>query len=206
MKVERNIEFLEGNKLPYYVRVTRDLQTIRETYDTLKEAIIARDEIEENYRTTGKMKHSSIYEPGRLKLAKRRYQRDDLKKIINVSGQSVYTIDAVCKQCDRRLTYRLQKFYQQFLDRGQKCQSCFAKENFDSFIDARNANDKPYSINRSTGIKNISFDKSSYHVKVIRKNQKISKYAHTLNEAIAIKEHILDFHEKHDRLPTRDEV
>lgn len=206
MKVERNIDFLEGNKLPYYVRVTRNRQTIRETYDTLKEAIFARDEIEENYHTTGKMKHSSIYEQGRLKLAKRRYQRDDLKKIINVSGQSVYTIDAVCKQCDRRLTYRLQKFYQQFLDRGQKCQSCFAKENFDSFIDARNANDKPYSTNRSTGIKNISFDKSSYHVKVIRKNQKISKYAHTLNEAIAIKEHILDFYEKHDRLPTHDEI
>lgn len=206
MKVERNIEFLEGNKLPYYVRVTRNRQTIRETYDTLKEAIIARDEIEENYRTTGKMKHSSIYEPGRLKLAKLRYQRDDLKKIINVSGRSVYIINVVCKQCNREYTYRLQKYYQQFLDRGQKCQSCFAKENFDSFIDARNANDKPYSTNRSTGIKNIYFDKSSYYVKVVRKNQKISKYAHTLNEAIAIKEHILDFYKDHDRLPTRDEV
>lgn len=98
MKVERNIDFLEGNKLPYYVRVTRNRQTIRETYDTLKEAIIARDEIEENYRATGEMKHSSIYEPGRLKLAKRRYQRDDLKKIINVSGKSVYIIDVVCKR------------------------------------------------------------------------------------------------------------
>ena len=207
MKVERNIEFLEGNNLPYYVRVTRNRQTIRETYDTLKEAIIARDEIEENYRTTDEMKHSSIYEPGRLKLAKRRYQRDDIKKTINVSGQSVYTIDAVCKQCDRRLTYRLQKFYQQFLDRGQKCQSCFAKENFDSFIDARNANDKPYSTNRSTGIKNIYFDRSSsYYVKVIRKNQKISKYVRTLNEAIAIKERILDFYEKHDRLPNTKEI
>lgn len=167
----------------------------------------ARDEIIANYHATGKMTHSSIYENGRLKLAKRRYQSDDLKKTVK-SGRKYYSIDVICSRCNRIHTYHRQFYYRQFVDRGQICQACFTKDRYNGLLETRYARTKSNSNNLSTGVKNVTFDRgySKYRVTIERRKVRVTRFADTLNEAIAIKERILDFYKDHDRLPTHDEV
>ena len=62
VRIEKNIEYLKENPLQYRTIVTRDHQRISESYETLEEAMKARDEIEANYLETGKLEHSSFYE------------------------------------------------------------------------------------------------------------------------------------------------
>ena len=208
MRIDRNIKLIEGRQLPYQVRVIRKTQLITESYATCEEAVKARDEIEANYRETGKLDHSTNYENGKARLARSRFRSDDLKKTKNSSGQTIFAIDTVCKQCNWEQTYRLSDHYHKFLDRGQICQSCFTKNRYDDLLKIRNSRTKSNSNNQSTGVKNVIFDKqySKYRVTVERKKMRVNKFADTLNEAIAIKERILDFYKEFDRLPTRDEV
>ena len=208
VRVAENIRFSEGHPLPYRMRIERDHQIIRESYDSLEEAIAARDEIKSNYLETGQIKHSSIYEWGHLKLAKRKYRSNDLKRLVIASGKSFYSIDTVCKKCGRRKTYRWSGSYQRFIDRGQICKSCYSKDLNGDRLDVRNSVDKCNSDNRTTGIKNISFNKnfSKYCVSITRKKKTIHLYTETLDEAIAIKERILDFYKEFDRLPNVDEI
>lgn len=207
MRIDRNISYLKGRQLPYQIRVKRNDLYINESYATYEEAVKARDEIEANYRKTGKIEHSSIYENGRFKLAKARYQTDDLKRSTK-SGRPVYSIDTVCKQCNRAHTYQWFKYYQQFLDRDQICQSCCTKARYDDLLEIRYSKEESNSNNRSTGVKNISFDKdySKYRITIDRKKARVTRFADTLDEAIAIKERVLDFYEQFDRLPTLEEV
>lgn len=207
MRIERNIEFLDGHQLSYQVQVARKTRIIVESYDTYEEAVKARDEIIANYRATGKMIHSSIYENGRLKLAKRRYQSDDLKKTVK-SGRKYYSIDVICSRCNRIHTYHRQFYYRQFVDRGQICQACFTKDRYNGLLETRYARTKSNSNNLSTGVKNVTFDRgySKYRVTIERKKVRVTRFADTLNEAIAVKERVLDFYKDHDRLPTHDEV
>lgn len=207
MRIDRNISYLKGRQLPYQIRVKRNDLYINESYATYEEAVKARDEIEANYCKTGKIEHSSIYENGRFKLAKSRYNSDDLKRSTK-SGRPVYSIDTVCKQCNRAHTYQWFKYYQQFLDRGQMCQSCYVKNRYNELLDIRNSNDEPNRNNRLTGVKNVTFNKrlSKYRVVINRDNSRFNLHTNTLNEAIALKERVLDFYEKFDRLPTPEEV
>ena len=208
MRIERNIEFVKQRPLPYQVRVIRKTQLIIESYATYEEAVKARDEIEANYRETGKLDHSNNYENGKVRLARSRFQSDNFKKTKNSSGQTVFAIDTVCKQCNWEQTYRLSDHYHKFLDRGEICQSCFTKNRYNDLLEIRYSNTRSNSNNRSTGVKNIVFDKqySKYRVTIERKKVRVNRFADTLNEAITIKERILDFYREFDRLPTRDEV
>lgn len=207
-RIERNISFLEGRPLPYQMIVTRHHQNLIESYYALEEAIFARDEIESNYRETGKLEHSSIYEPGHLKNARRRYLDDNVRKATTNAGRVYYSIETTCKQCGLKHTYRSHEDYHRFLDRDERCTSCFSKDRHDELMDARNSSDKPNSTNKSTGVKNISFDNrlSKYHVMVYRKGHTFSKRTRTLDEAIVIKERVLDFYKEFDRLPNQDEI
>ena len=207
MRIDRNIEFFEGSRLPYQVRVIRKSRPIVESYDTYEEAVLARDEIIANYRATGNLMHSKTYEPGKLKIARRKYRSDDLRKAFK-SGRPYYSIDTVCKKCNRKHTYHLQQSYQQFLDRDQICQSCCTKTRYDDLLEIRYSKEESNSNNRSTGVKNISFDKdySKYRITIDRKKARVTRFADTLDEAIAIKESVLDFYKEFDRLPTLDEV
>lgn len=208
MRIERNIEFVKQRPLPYQVRVIRKTQLIIESYATYEEAVKARDEIEANYRETGKLDHSNNYENGKVRLARSRFQSDNFKKTKNSSGQTVFAIDTVCKQCNWEQTYQRSDHYHQFLERGQICQSCFTKNRYNDLLEIRYSNTKANSNNRSTGIKNVVFDKqySKYRVTIERKKARVNRFADTLDKAIAIKERILDFYKEFNRLPTRDEV
>lgn len=209
VRAERNIGYFEGNQFPYYLQIFRGDQSVGESYATIEEAIIARDEIESNYRETNKLEHSSIYEPARLRSARLRYQRDDLKKTdVYHYCNPTYSVDATCIQCGQKQTYRFSNLYRRFLDRGERCQACCVKNRHNDLMSARNASDKPNSTNQSTGIKNIIFDNrnSRYRVMILRKGRNFSKTANTLEAAIKIKEHALDFYEKFDRLPNVDEI
>lgn len=208
MRIDRNIRYFEDSHLPYQIRIHRDNQIANESYATYEEAVEARDEIEANYRETGKITHSSNYEYGKLKLARSRYRSDDLKKIETSSGKIVFAIETVCRQCSRKLTYRHSGSYQRFLDRGQICRSCFAKDRYNELLDIRYSTDEPYRNNCSTGVKNISFDKrlSKYRVDVTRSKSRFTRFADTLDEAIAIKEYVLDFYKRSNRLPEFNEI
>lgn len=209
VRVERNISFIRGNHFPYCLQIIRGDQSVGESYATLEEAIIARDEIESIYRETSNLEHSSIDEPARLKRARLRYQRDDIKKTdVYHYCNPVYSVDATCIQCNKKQTYRSSKLYQRFLNRDKCCQVCFMKNRHNDLMIARNANDKPNSTNQSTGIKNVIFDNrcSRYRVMIKRKGHNFSKSANTLERAIKIKERALDFYEKFDRLPNVDEI
>lgn len=208
MRIDRNIQFFEDSQLRYQLRIHCNHQMINESYATYDEAVKARDEIEANYRETGELAHSSSYVDGKVKLARSRYQSDDLRKTTNSSGQTTFSIDTVCKQCNRKHTYRMSKDYHQFLDRGQRCRSCLVRNRYDDMLDIRYSIDEPYRSNLSTGVKNVSFNKarSKYRVDIVRRGVRVTRFADTLNEAIAIKERILDFYKDHDRLPTHDEV
>lgn len=208
MRIDRNISYLEGRQLAYLVSVERGSQFVNESYETYEEALKARDEIEANYAETGKIIHSSNYENGKLKMARSRYKSNDLKKTKSSSGRMIYAVETVCKQCNREHIYQWSKHYHQFLDRGQLCRSCHIKNYYDRMLDIRNSNNVPNSNNESTRVKNITFDKtkSKYRVFVSRSKNRFSVYANTLDEAIAIKEGVLDFYKEFDRLPTHDEV
>lgn len=208
VRIEKNIEYLEENPLQYRTIVTRDHQRITESYETLEEAISARDEIKANYLETGKLEHSSFYEWGRLKTARRNYRSDVIKNAVDRQGKVCYSIDAVCKQCNRKLTYYVSDLYRRFIDRDQRCNSCFIKDRHDDLCDIKNSNNRPYSTNRTTGVKNVSFNRSlnTYCVAINRKNNRIFRYANTLDKAITIKERILDFYKEFDRLPNVDEI
>ena len=208
MRIERNISYLEGRQLPYQIRVERAHQFVNESYATYEEAVNARDEIESNYLKTSEIAHSCIYENGKLKAARSRYQSDNLRKTLSSSGKKIYAIDTVCKQCNQKHTYQWARDYHQFLDRGEICHSCLVKNNYDRLLDARNSNDEPNSNNFLTGVKNVTFDKtrSRYRVFINRQKSRFSQHADTLNEAIAIKESVLNFYKEFDRLPTPDEV
>ena len=154
------------------------------------------------------VRHSNNHENGKLKLARSRFQSDALRKTKTSSGQTIFAVDTVCKQCNWEQTYQRSDHYHQFLDRGQICQYCFTKNRFNDLLEIRYSNTKANSNNRSTGIKNIVFDKqySKYRVTIERKKVRVNRFADTLDEAIAIKERILDFWKEFDRLPMRDEV
>ena len=82
------------------------------------------------------------------------------------------------------------------------------KNRYNELLDIRNSNDEPNRNNHLTGVKNVTFNRklSKYRVVINRNNRRFNLHTNTLNEAIALKERVLDFYEKHDRLPTRDEV
>lgn len=208
MRIERNIDFYEDSLLPYQVRVIRMRQNICESYATYEEAIAARNEIEANFLKTKELKHSSTYESGRYKNAKSKYQSDDIKKTIDRYGEPHYSIETVCKQCNSRHTYITHTHYKNFLNRGRRCCACSMKFRAHELTKMRHASDKAYANNRSTGIKNINFidDKEKYRVAIERDSNRAIRFTKTLNEALAIKERILDFYEQFDRLPTRAEV
>lgn len=82
------------------------------------------------------------------------------------------------------------------------------KDRHDDLCDIKNSKNRPYSTNRTTGVKNVSFNRSlnTYCVAINRKNNRIVRYANTLDKAIAIKDKILDFYKEFDRLPNVDEI
>lgn len=208
MRIKRNIDFFEDSLLPYQVRVIRHNQNISESYATYEEAIAARNEIEANFLETKELTHSSTYENGRYKNARSKYQSGEIKRTIDRYGEPHYSIETVCKQCNARHTYITHTHYKNFLNRGRRCCSCSMKFRAYELTKMRHASDKAYASNRSTGIKNINFieDKEKYRVAIERNSNRAIRFTKTLNEALAIKEQILDFYEQFDRLPTRAEV
>ena len=208
MRIERNIDFFEDSLLPYQVRVIRMNQNVSESYATYEEAVAARDEIEANFLETKELTHSSTYESGRYKNARSKYQSDDIKKTIDRYGEPHYSIETVCKQCNSRHTYITHTHYKNFFNRGRRCCACYMKVRAHELTKMRHDSDKAYANNRSTGIKNINFieDKEKYRVAIERDGSRSIRFTKTLNEALAIKERILDFYEQFDRLPTRAEV
>ena len=208
-KVDRNIKARrsKGRIVSCLVYFARNHQTLHETYSSFQDAIKARDEIEEVWRDTHQLKHSSLYQSGHLRNAKERYGLEEVE-IEHYGNQRYYTAKCKCSKCSKIIEFRTAKRYQKFVDRGKICQSCQLSANADQRFESLNKNPKPYVSNLSTGVKNIYYSRQDdyYKITVTRDKSAFRKRSKSLEDAIRIKELVLKFYDEFGRLPSKDEI
>ena len=87
-------------------------------------------------------------------------------------------------------------------------QKLLVVETVNERVSARNKNSNANSSNRSTGIKNVSYDpcRCRYLINVRRSKQSFSERSKSLQEAIRIKDRVLEFYDNFNRLPRQNEI
>ena len=206
-KVSRNIIKYQGKNLSYVVRVTRDHRTIYETYPSFQDAIDARDEIERIWKNENQLNHSSLFQSANFRNAKERYGQEKIK-LERYGNQMYYSVKCKCSKCSKTVKFRTAKQYQKFADRDRLCQSCSLSATVDKFVEIKTKNPKAYRSNRTTGIKNISYDRRHdvYVISISRSKSFFIERSRSLGDAIRIKERVLKFYDESGRLPNRDEI
>lgn len=206
-KVSRNIKEYQGKDTKYIVSMMRNCQKIYETHSSLQDAIRARNEIESVWRKTSQLKHSSLFQPSCFMNAKDRYGRDDIE-LRRYRNQTYYMKKCKCSKCSKTIEFRIAERYRTFVDRGEVCKICHMSATVAQRVEGRIKNPKAYASNLSTGIKNISYRRQydDYTLKITRDKSKFVKSLRSLDDAIRIKERVLEFYEEFGRLPTRDEI
>lgn len=207
MQIDRNITKYQGRNVSYKVCVMRDNRTIVETHLSLQDAIKARNEIERIWQNEKQLKHSSLFQPGHLQRAKERYDNEEVE-VGCYGGQVRYIAKCKCSKCGRTSKFSKVLNYRNFVDRGRLCRSCLVVETVNERVSARNKNSNANSSNRSTGIKNISYDpcRCRYLINVRRNKQSFSERSKSLQEAIRIKDRVLEFYDNFNRLPRQNEI
>ena len=206
-KASRNIVKYQGKNSSYVVRVTRDRRTIRETYSSFQDAIDARDEIEEVWRDTRQLKHSSLFQSANLRNAKDRYGQEKVE-LERYGNQMYYAVKCKCSKCSKTVKLHTAKQYRKFADRDRLCQSCSLSATVDKLVEIKTKNPKAYRSNRTTGIKNISYSRRHdvYVISISRSKSFFIERSKSLDDAIRIKERVLKFYDESGRLPNRDEI
>ena len=105
--------------------------------------------------------------------------------------------------CRSEYRFKSLRRYEEFIQSGKICGYCQRKQSRDTSISTKNA----------TGTlqeKYITLDKTyatgaRYRVCVTKDRQYFAKTYDTLEEAIKIRDQVVDFHNKHDRLPNAQE-
>lgn len=206
-KASRNIVKYQGKNSSYVARVTRDRRTIRETYSSLQDAIKARDEIEEVWRDTHQLKHSSLFQSANFRNAKERYGQEKVE-LERYGNQMYYAVKCKCSKCSKTVKLHTAKQYRKFADRDRLCQSCSLSATVDKLVEIKTKNPKAYRSNRTTGIKNISYSRRHdvYVISISRSKSFFIERSRSLGDAIRIKERVLKFYDESGRLPNRDEI
>ena len=108
----------------------------------------------------------------------------------------------VCSRCHRVTETKLRTNYTNFLNANSVCGKC----RLEDAIDRRNADDKPNKLNQ-LGERNISFDErmNRYIFSITRNGEHFSCLAKTLEEAISIRETVLEFIDSNNRIPSKTE-
>lgn len=210
-KIDRNIIRYQGKITSYTVVLQRRNQSISETYLTLSDAINARDEIEKVWQNERRLKHSSIFQPELLRQAKKRlrqakrYYSDEEIEIEHYQGKIRRVVKCECSKCSKIVRIKRAATYRAFVDRGRICKSCIYSKSNDKRVNARNERSRAYSTNRSTKIKNITYDRrhDRYIITISRDKSTFLSTAKSLDDAIRMKERALKLYEEFGNLPTR---
>ena len=198
----------------YAVSITRRRNTFFSAFNTLEEALQVRDRVLQFYEESGRL--PSAKELGlrrrehRLKTDRHREKYISLDKTcgkrpyrVLISKNRVSfvknfaTLEDAIKTRDEVLG-----FFKEFdrLPNREEQETLFDVK----FKDLKNLSDKKDS-NSNTSKKNITFDKSfnRYAIQITRKGMKFYAVSQSLEEAIKLRDEVLEFYKLYDRLPTK---
>lgn len=194
----------------FAVRIIRKIGersvSVTEVYQTLEEAIAARDKILRNFEVNEDLQHSKNKNERRLARAIKRFSTDDIVEIKanEVSDQTLFVKRAECEICGTDISrshyfMNSTKCIKCNLGKGSEHQRLILQKR----IDRVEANK-----NNSIGIKNISYDQNTrrYCIGIERNGKRFRTSASTLEKAIQIKEKALKFYKDHGRLPSFNEI
>lgn len=178
------------SKNDYVVAISRKQDHFYMRTSTLEEALKIRNQVYSFYERRGRF-------PSReeLGISKRKPR---LKNRLEPR-----TEDAICSICGNEYQFRNTRRYKEFVESGKVCGFCERKKDQISSISIENAtgqlNEKYISIDRSYG------RKIKYRVCVTKDHEYVVKNYRTLEEAVKARNEIVEFYEKHKRLPNLQE-
>lgn len=173
----------------YVVAISRKDDSFYLHVTTLDEAVKIRNQVYSFYERRGRF-------PSRAELGIQRRQSRS-------KGRKVRTEDTICSTCGSEYRFKSLRRYEEFIQSGKICGYCQRKQNRDTSISTENV----------TGVlqeKYITLDKSystgtRYRVCVNKDRQYFAKTYDTLEEAIKIRDEVIDFHKAYNRLPNAQE-
>ena len=211
----RNILYREKSN-DYYLQISRDGRRLNFAFNTLEDAVAARDKAFHFYDQFGRLptrddlhikirthrrKHHSAL--GRYivfdDVASNRPYRVRIRRDNQTFLQNLETLEKAIKRRDEVL-----KFY----DEQGRMPSREEQENiFDVRFKTRKYNNSSKSRHSNVGYRNISFNIAinRYFVEIQRKSRKFSINADTLEEAIGVRDEVLKFYDDQRRLSTKSE-
>lgn len=178
------------SKNDYVVAISRKQDHFYMRTSTLEEALKIRNQVYSFYERRGRF-------PSReeLGISKRKPR---LKNRLEPR-----TEDAICSECGNEYQFKNTRRYMEFVESGKVCGFCERKKDQISSISIENAtgqlNEKYISIDRSYG------RKIKYRVCVTKDHEYVVKNYSTLEEAVKSRNEIVEFYEKHKRLPNLEE-
>ena len=174
----------------YVVAISRKRDSFYMRTSTLQDAISIRNKVYKFYDKNGRF-------PSREELDVTRRPYRSAKRLEPRTGE------AVCSVCGNEYQFRNTRRYNEFLESGKVCGYCKRKEDHSSSISIENAtgqlNEKYITLDRSYG------PKVKYRVHVTKDREYFAKSYETLEEAVKARNEIVEFYEKHKRLPNLQE-
>lgn len=194
----------------FAVRIVRKIgeeyATVTEVYQTLEEAIAARDKILRNFEVNEDLQHSKNKSERRLARAIERFGTDDIVEIKadNVSDRTLFVKRASCEICGTDISRS------HYFMKSTKCLKCNLEKGSEHqrLIRQKRIDRVEANKNNQLGIKNISYN-TRYHqycIDIVRNGKRFREYAETLDEAILIKEKALAFFKKNGHLPDYQKI
>ena len=178
------------SKNDYVVAISRKQDHFYMRTSTLEEALKIRNQVYSFYERRGRFPNRE-----ELGISKRKPR---LKNRLEPR-----TEDAICSICGNEYQFKNTRRYKEFVESGKVCGFCERKKNQISSISIENAtgqlNEKYISIDRSYG------RKIKYRVCVTKDHEYVVKNYRTLEEAVKARNEIVEFYEKHKRLPNIEE-
>lgn len=214
----KNILYREKSK-DYYLQISKDGKRLALAFNTLEDALAARDKAFLFYSQSGHLPtrddlnvkthtRRTLHRQNSSKLgrcivfddvASIRPYRVRIRRDNQTFLQNLETLEEAIKRRDEVL-----KFY----DEQGRMPSREEQENiFDVRFKARKYNKSSKSRHSNVGYRNITFNITikRYFVEIQRKSQKFSINVDTLEEAIGIRDEVLKFYDAQHRLPTKSE-
>lgn len=199
----------------YFVQILRNHTQFNQSFNTLEDAIDARDKALKFHEDHGRL-------PAAKEIGLRR--REHRRK--NAIGERYISLEKKYRKNPYRLSMTKHGVYfvknfatlEEAIETRDKLLQFFKEFDrlpnleeqgtlFDiKFKSRRNHSDLKHAKS-NTGLMNITFNRSfdRYQIQLTRNRTKFSEISHSLEEAIAIRDEALKFYEDHGRLPSKSE-
>lgn len=212
---QKNITYREDLN-DYFVQIFRDRKKFSQAFNTLEEAIDARDRAIQFYEEFLRLPSAK-----ELGLKRREHRRDDGRlRERYISLEKKYRKNPYRLSMTKHRVYFVKNFatLEEAIETRDKLLQFFKEFDrlpnreeqevlFDiKFKSRRNHRDLKHAKS-NTSLMNITFNKSynRYQIQLTRNRAKFSEISHSLEEAIAIRDEALKFYEDHGRLPSKSE-